>query len=133
MSGGITGDFAELDAAIAHLERLSHGAVERAAAEAAPLIQARARALFASQQGADGTPWTPNKNGKLPSLERPAALVTFEAEGKSLIGRGEAVLQYHIDGNEKLPVRSVFPEPGDVPDTFAQDLDAAMTREIENG
>jgi hypothetical protein len=129
MSAGITGDWGELDAAIAHLDGLS-GAVERAAAEAAPKIQALARAGYAAQQGADGTTWKRNKDGTYPSLARPAALVTFEADGKALVGRGEDVLQYHQDGNEKLPRRAVFPEDGDVPEPFAAELNAALAQEI---
>lgn len=127
---GITGDLAELDALIEHFDGLD-GAVERALAVAAPQVQAVARALYAGQKGADGTVWKTNKNGRLPSLERPAALVTFEADGKTLMGRGEDVLQYHQDGNEKLPRRAVFPENGDIPDTFATILGAAIKSEIE--
>jgi hypothetical protein len=130
MSSGITGDFDELAAMIAHFDGLKH-AVERALVVAAPEIQAKARSLYAAQQAADGTPWKINKNKKVPSLERPAALVTFEADGKTLVGRGEDVLQYHQDGNEKLPRRAVFPEDGDIPDTFAPILGAALKDEIE--
>lgn len=130
MSTGISGDFAELDALIEHFDGLG-GAVERALAVAAPQIQAKAREFYAGQKGADGTVWKTNKNGRLPSLERPAALVTFEADGKTLVGRGEAVLQYHQDGNEKLPRRAVFPDDGDIPDTFVPILGAALKEEIE--
>ena len=130
MSTGITGGFDELDAMIAHLVGLD-GAVERALAVAAPQIQTAARAGYAAQKGPDGTVWKTNKNGRLPSLERPAALVTFEADGKTLVGRGEDVLQYHQDGNEKLPRRAVFPEAGDIPEPFAVIIGAAINDEIE--
>lgn len=131
MSGGITGDFVELDAMIAHLDDIgAGGALERALATAAPKIQALARTGYAAQQGPDGTAWKRNKDGSFPSLARPAALVTFEADGNTLVGRGEHVLQYHQDGNEKLPRRAVFPEDGDIPEPFATVINAELTREI---
>ena len=130
MSGsGITGDFGELDE-LADRLRSAGEAPSRALAVAAPKIQAAARANYATQRGPDGAPWKINKNGKLPSLERPAALVTWSAENATLVGRAEDVLQYHQDGNEKLPRRPVFPEPGTLPDTWKAIVEGALRVEL---
>lgn len=130
MSGsGITGDFAELHELAARFGSAG-GAPERALAAAAPKIQKLARANYAAQQGPDGTPWKRNKDGTYPSLARPAALVTFEAEGATLVGRGEDVLQYHQEGNEKLPRRPVFPERGTMPATWTAIIEGELRAEL---
>lgn len=127
---GITGDFGELDAVIAQMAGLQK-VTERAAQTAAPKIQALCRSLYASQKGPDGTPWKPNKDGSFPSLARPAANVTFTASGSSIVGEAEEVLAYHQRGNEKLPKRPVFPEPGTIPANWLPILDAALREELE--
>ena len=131
MSGsGIKGDFAELARLVRFLGTVGE-APARALAQAAPKIQAKARAGYAAQKGPDGARWKRNKDGTYPSLARPAALITFEAEGTSLVGRGEDVLKYHQEGNEKLPKRPVFPEPGTIPANWQPILDAALREELE--
>ena len=119
----------ELDALIAHLGGLG-GAVHRALRVAAPKIQAKCRAGYAKNVGPDGMKWKRNVDGTYPSLSRPAALVTFEADGDSLVGRGEDVLQYHQDGNDRLPRRAVFPEDGTLPASWEPILEAAFRKEV---
>ncbi|MFS8070778.1 MAG: hypothetical protein ACMG6S_30800 [Byssovorax sp.] len=126
---GITGDLAELTRLVRFLETVGE-APARALAKAAPKIQAKARAGYAAQKGPDGARWKRNKDGTYPSLQRPAALVTFEAEGTTLVGRGEDVLQYHQEGNERLPRRAVFPEPGTLPPAWVDIVDGKLRAEL---
>ena len=127
---GITGDFAQLDAIIAKYGAMGNP-VTRALTVAVPKIQAQARANYAANKGPDGAPWARNKDGTYPSLNRPAAGVTFTASGNSIVGSAEDVLQYHQDGNDRLPRRPVFPEPGTIPDPWMVLIEAALREELK--
>lgn len=130
MSGsGIKGDSAALAKLVRFLGTVAEAPV-RALAKAAPKIQAKARAGYAAQKGPDGARWKRNKDGTYPSLARPAALITFEAEGTTLVGRGEDVLKYHQEGNEKLPRRAPFPEPGVMPEPWIEIVDGKLRAEL---
>lgn len=126
---GITGDFAQLDAIIAKYGAMG-SAVTRALVVAAPKIQAQARANYASNKGPDGAPWAKNKDGTYPSLNRPAAGVTFTASGNSILGAAEDVLKYHQEGNDRLPRRPVFPDEGTIPDPWMVIINAALLDEL---
>jgi len=136
MSGsGIGGDFAELDATIAHLQGLA-GAPARAVAAAAPKVLAVARKGYAANVGPGGVAWPRNtSNSRYPSLARPAAAVTFRADGSTIRASGEDVLKYHVGaergGNPVLPARAVFPRDGDMPPEWIAPVEEALRREVE--
>lgn len=130
---GITGDFAELAALEAHLRGLAE-APARALTNAAPEIQRVARAGYAANRGPGGVSWPRNtSNNRYPSLERPAAGVTFSASGTTLLGEAEDVLKYHggPERNLKLPERAVFPADGEIPPEWAAEVERALREELD--
>lgn len=128
--GGVTGDWAELDALEAALSSLG-AAVPDAAQAAAAQIQTIARADYAAGRGPFGEEWKRRKKDGALALARPGQTVTFAAIGVEIHGEAEDVLQYHQDGNERLPVRKVFPNPGEgMPPRWEAVVEQAMGAEM---
>lgn len=128
--GGVTGDWAELDALEALLSSLGT-AVPDAAAAAASQIQTIARADYAAGRGPFGETWARRKKDGALALARPGQTVTFAALGVEIHGEAEGILQYHQDGGPHLPIRKVFPDPGeDMPPAWEAAMEQAMGTEM---
>lgn len=128
--GGITGGMGELDKAIAQLEGLSTFGVD-VADNAAQRITAIARADYAAGRGPNGEEWPRRKKDGAIALQRPAAAIEFVPIGESIQGVAEAVLEYHQEGNERLPRRKVFPDPGEaMPASWEKAIEDAATEEM---
>lgn len=122
MSSGITGDRETLNRVIREMQALDD-LMETVAKKSAPRIQALCRANYAAGKGSDGAVWPRNKDGSI-SLQRPAALVTFRAEGSTIVGSGEDVLKYHTRR------RPVFPGDGDTPPEWQAIIDEEAANEL---
>ena len=128
--GGVTGDWAALDALEASLSSLGT-AVPDAAQAAAAEIQTIARADYAAGRGPFGETWARRKKDGALALARPGQTVTFAAVGVEIHGEAEGILQYHQDGGPHLPVRKVFPSPGDgMPPAWEAAVEQAMGAEM---
>ncbi len=130
---GLTGDFAELDAAIAQLEQLDD-ATERVAAAAAPALAAVAQAQWKAGRGPDGARWPPDKRGGGVPLAALTSRVAFTSAGSTIVATGPDELAFHQRGTAHFPPRPVFPdEGGDLPPTWRAPLEAATRAEIDGG
>lgn len=129
-ASGVTGDFAELDALEAALSSLG-SAVPDAAQAAASSIQTIARGNYSAGRGPFGEEWARRKKDGALALARPGQTVTFAAIGVEIHGEAEPILQYHQDGNERLPQRRVFPDPGEeMPPAWSGAIETAMGAEL---
>lgn len=103
---------AALDAMIASLRRLS-GLPERAAAEAAPLVEAAVRATAAAGTDSYGKAWPLKKDGAR-ALPDAASSVIATAHGPvvQLKISGGYVLQGRLKGDSR---RQILPDSGNLP------------------
>lgn len=91
----------------------------RAAEEAAPKVEAVARASAAAGQAPDGAAWAPKKDGGRALANAPAA-VTVRAVGDVLQVAVEGHHVFHQRGDGRLPERKIIPAPGDdIPEAWA--------------
>lgn len=128
--GGITGDFGELDKAIAAMEGLSSFGVD-VADNAAKRITTIARADYAAGRGPNGEEWPRRKSDGAIALQRPAAAISFVPLGETIQGVAEAVLAYHQEGSDRLPKRKVFPDPGEaMPASWEKAIEDAAKEEM---
>lgn len=102
---------AELESMSAKLRALP-GMVERAAPAVASALDAHLRRTIAAGTSADGTPWTPTKDGRRP-LQNAAKALTTRAVGTIVLARLEGVEARHhkgeVRGAEKGLKRRILP------------------------
>lgn len=100
------------------------------AAEAGPMIQATARAEYASGKGPAGQHAPRKKDGAI-ALARPLSTVTFAGVGAEIRGSAEEVLRYHQGPivKAKYPERKTFPDRGDpLPDSWGEQIEKAAEK-----
>jgi hypothetical protein len=134
---GVTGDFADLDAAIAALDALaSDDYLVDVATAGAERIQGAARANYAAGRGPFGEAWAPRKADGAPALQRPAAAVEFVPTGTRIVGVAEPLLDYHQAPQPRasgytLPTRRIFPAEGEgLPPVWRGGLEAVAGEEF---
>lgn len=129
-AGGVTGDFAECEALESRLSSLGE-AMPDAAQAAAARMQDIARSDYAAGRGPFGETWARRKKDGALALARPGQTVTFAAIGVEIHGEAEGILQYHQDGNERLPRRRVFPDAGEgMPPAWEAAIEQAVVGEL---
>lgn len=87
----------DLEALADQLAKLAPGFAQRAAAAAAPKLEALAHAQWAAGEGADSDPWAPLKAGGAPLANVPK-LITVAASGKSIVFTAPDWVKFHQGG-----------------------------------
>jgi hypothetical protein len=130
---GLTGNFADLDAFKAQVEKIGDGtAMKEIAAKVLPKIDALVDAEFASGTDPYGTPWTPTKNGGNP-LQGGRGMVSVSMDGNGLSVTTNEIGGYHQTGTSRMPQRMVIPDEGrGFPPSWQAVLDAASTEVMES-
>lgn len=111
--------------AIGNLE----GLTERAAQEAAPLVEAAVRKTASAGQDPYGTAWQPKKDGGRP-LEHAADHVQARAVGSYVEISVEGPEAWHNQGAGGRPVRQVIPDV-EIPDTVAAAVEQGAARAFD--
>jgi len=121
---------AELRALIARLRSIGAGAPAAIAAEAAPGVEAAAKATAAAGTDPEGRTWSPRKDGA-PALAKAASAITATARGAiiELVLTGAYV--YHHLG-KGAPERRILPDGGaGIPENIAAPIRDAARRVLE--
>jgi hypothetical protein len=122
MSDGVSGDFGELDTAIARLDALA--SYDRMGQAATSALESTVRAQWAAGVGPDGKDWRPNRDGSV-SLAPIAARASFTWNGQAIVITIDDKAAYHRG------LRPMFPRTDVVPPIWRKVIEGAARKHVQ--